>query len=423
MKEQGNRYPVGSRSHFVFHSVRFSDYRAALSTPGMARPVLSSVLARLPIIWISLSLLLYVERTTGSFASAGLASGAALIGVAFGSVVQGRLIDRLGPTRPLLVATGCFAMLMSATVVAVESGPSTALLVVLAAGVGGTQPLVGAASRALWERMIPQGPARTAGYAYEALSLEVFFILGPAIAGVLVAAPWAGTGLVCGALVMIAGSVWFALTRVVRSWEPAPTTGGNPLGAFASPGMRTVVLAVLGLGVTIGFVEVAVPAVAVSAGWPPMGGLMLSLWSASSVLFGVLYASRPWPRPMHLRLPALLAGFGLLTALVALPSSLPLIAVTLVVSGTLIASQSTAHSAVIEHVAPAGTAAEAFGWIITGGTVGIAVGQAAGGVLVEAAGTAVTFLVGGVSAVTVAAIVWLLRDTVRKGAALATTKA
>ncbi|WP_436501964.1 MFS transporter [Actinokineospora sp. HUAS TT18] len=381
----------------------------------MRTPVLGSALARLPIIWVSLSLLLYVERKTGSFAAAGLASGAALIGVAAGSVIQGRLIDRLGPTRPLLIATGAFGLFVSATILAVELLVPVPLLAVVAFGIGATQPLVGAASRALWERMVPAGPARTAGYAYEAISLEVFFILGPGIAGLLIAAPWAGTGLATGAAVLMLGATWFSLNRVVRAWTPTAAPTGNPLGAFASAGMRTVVLAVLGLGLTIGFVEVAVPAAAVNAGNPPLGGLLLSLWSATSVLFGVLYAMRPWPRPMHLRLPFLLATFGVLTGLVAIPTSVLWLGIALVMGGALIAPQSTAHSAVIEHVAPEGTAAEAFGWVLMGGTVGIAIGQATGGLVVEYLGIPAAFLGAGCSAVGVATFVWLFRDTVRRG--------
>ena len=44
-----------------------------------------------------------------------------LIGVSCGSVVQGRIIDRIGPTRPLLIASGALAAAGVALVVAIES--------------------------------------------------------------------------------------------------------------------------------------------------------------------------------------------------------------------------------------------------------------------------------------------------------------
>ncbi|GLZ32997.1 MFS transporter [Lentzea sp. NBRC 105346] len=397
------------------HSARLSDYRAALTTPGMRGPVVASLLARLPIAMVGLSMLLYVERATGSFASAGLVSAAALVGVATGAIVQGRLIDRYGPTRPLLATVGLFSVSVAASVLAVEAGAPVPVLVGLAFFVGSFEPMVGAASRALWERMVPVGPTRMAGYAYEAISMEVFFVLGPGLSGLLIAAPWAGTGVVVGAVLMIVGASWFALNPVVRAWGPSVSRPASLLGAFAYPGMRTVALAALGFGVTIGFVEVAVPAFATAAGEASLGGLLLSLWSVSSVIFGVVYGMRPWPRPMHLRLPVLLGGFGLLTLLLGVPFSLVGLSLALLVVGTLITPQSTAHSAAIEQVTPSGTAAEAFGWVITSVTVGLAIGQGISGQIVEHFGTRPAFFAAGFAGMLIALLVWIFRRTVRAG--------
>ncbi|GAA0239079.1 MFS transporter [Saccharothrix mutabilis subsp. mutabilis] len=399
------------------HSARLSDYRTALTTPGMRGPVVASLLARLPIAMVGLSLLLYVQRETGSFAAAGLVSAASLVGVAVGSIVQGRLMDRLGPTRPLLTAVGLFAVFVTLAVTAVEAGAALAVLVPLAFAVGFTEPMVGSASRALWAHMLPPGSARLAGYAYEAISMEVFFILGPGLSGLLVAAPWAGTGVVVGAASMVVGALWFALNPTVRGVRPEPVRR-NLLGALASPGMRTVALAALGFGVTIGFIEVAVPAAAANAGHVGLGGLLLSVWSVSSVLFGVVYAMRPFPRAMHLRLPVLLGGFALLSVLLAVPTSLLGLGAALLVVGTLITPQATTHSAAIEQVAPAGTATEAFGWVVTAVTVGLAIGQSASGQLVESHGTGTAFVAAAGAGLLVAALVWAFRRTVAAGAPL-----
>lgn len=55
-----------------------------------------SVLARLPLAMFSISLLIYAHHLTGSFAVAGLASGAYVIGRGVSSPVLGRLVDRHG---------------------------------------------------------------------------------------------------------------------------------------------------------------------------------------------------------------------------------------------------------------------------------------------------------------------------------------
>ncbi|MFD2417611.1 MFS transporter [Amycolatopsis pigmentata] len=390
-----------------------ADYRTALTTPGMAWPVVASVFARLPIAMVGLSALLYVQRETGSFATAGLVSAGSLVGVALGAVVQGRLIDRFGPTRPLLAISVLFAIAIAALAVAIEAHASTPLLVLLGVGIGVTEPMIGSASRALWGRVASAGSVRHAAWSYEAISMETFFILGPALAGLLVAAPWPGTGMAAGGACMVAGAVAFALSPVVRAWGPAETGPRRWLGALVSPGMRTLALAVLGFGAVIGFVEVAVPAATTLAGRPALGGVLLSVWSVSSVAFGVAYSLRPWPRRIPARLPVLLAAFGALVALSAAPSTLWGLTLALLAAGALITPQSAMHSTAIEIVAPAGTEAEAFGWVLTAVTLGLAFGQSTSGYLVEHYGPPAAFLAAAGVGLAIALGVWLLRGTVR----------
>ncbi|WP_329068738.1 MFS transporter [Amycolatopsis sp. NBC_01480] len=390
-----------------------ADYRTALTAPGSRRAVLASVLARLPIAMIGISALLYVQRETGSFATAGLVSASSLAGVSVGAVIQGRLIDRFGPTRPLLVTALVLTLSMTMLALAIEAHAATILLVALAALTGLSEPMVGSASRALWTRLLPAGSARNAAFSYEAISMEMFFILGPGIAGLLVTAPWPGTGMVAGTAAMVVGATLFALSPAVRAWGPAPRTKKPLLGALAGPGMRTLALAALGFGMVIGFVEVAVPAAATESGHASLSGLLLSAWSLSSVAFGVAYSLHPWPRRLGLRLPVLLGGFGALVALLALPSSLWALAILMLLAGAMITPQSTTHSAAIELVAPRGTAAEAFGWVLTAVTLGLAAGQSVSGYLVEHAGTSAAFLAAGVAGVVMAVVVWTLRGTVR----------
>lgn len=389
-------------------------YRIALTAPGSRGPLVSSVLARLPIAMIGISALLYVQHQTGSFAIAGLVSASALVGVSVGSVLQGRLIDRFGPTRPLLITTTIFAVVMTALIAAIETHAPSALLITLSAGIGLSEPMVGSASRALWGRLLPAGPARNAAFSYEAISMEAFFILGPGFAGLLITAPWPGTGMVVGGLCMITGAASFALSPTVRAWGPATERGGGRLlGALASPGMRTLAIAALGFGTVLGFVEVAVPAAATEAGHPAIGGLLLSAWSVSSVGFGIAYSLRPWPRPMGLRLPVLLAVFGACVALLAWPSTLWGLAVAMLAAGALITPQSTSHSAAIELVAPRNSAAEAFGWVLTSITLGLAFGQSISGYLVEHSGPPAAFLAAAAVSITLAAVVFARRRTVR----------
>ncbi len=394
-------------------SSSLADYRAALTAPGAALPAVMSAVARLPIAMIGLATLLYVQRASGSFAAAGLVSAGLLIGVSCGSIVQGRLIDRVGPTRPLLVAAVAQAAAGVTLIAAVEARASLATLVACAVVVGFTSPAMPGASRALWGRLVPPGRHRDAAFSYEAISLEVFFILGPSLAALLVALPWPGTGTAVALVGIVTGSIGFALTPAVRTHRPVPGPSAGVFGALVVPGLRTIVLASLGFGLVIGTVEVGVPAVTTAAGSVALGGVLLSAWSVASVLAGIAYSLRPWPRPLHLRLPVLLLAFAVCVGAMAVAGPLPALVVAMLLAGATITPQVTAHSLGVEATAPPGTATEAFGWVVTAATLGLSSGQSAAGVVVEAFGPHAAFLVGGLAGVVVAGGLWARRATLR----------
>jgi MFS family permease len=390
------------------------EYRAVLTTPGARGPVIAALLGRLPIAMVEFSLLLYLQRVTGSYARAGLVSASVLVGVAVGAVLQARVIDRIGPTRPLLLATATFAAFVTMTVLGVEREAPTALLAALALGIGVSQPAIGSASRAMWSRLLPPGSTRSAAMTYEAVITEVYFIVGPALSGILIAAPWPGTGLVAGALLMIVGTAWYALTPTMRGFRPDRNLVEQKglVGALTSPGLQTVAFASLGMGLILGFVEVAVPAAANHAGNVVAGGLLLGLWSISSAIFGLLYGARPWPRSLRMRMPVLLAGFSAFVVLLMIPTSLVGLALLMLLAGTLITPQTAAHADAIESVAIRGQVTESFGWVITAATLGIGLGQAASGQIVERAGIDYSYLVAGLVGSVIATVVYLRRKTI-----------
>ncbi|WP_457130250.1 hypothetical protein [Mycobacteroides abscessus] len=141
--------------------------------------------------------------------------------------------------------------------------------------------------------------------------------------------------------------------------------------------------AATGLGICLGGVEVAIPAALRTQSSPGLGGLVLSGWTITSVLFALFYGTRPWPAEVSNRVPALLAAFAALIAASAIPRA-PLGACALIlIAGTLIAVQPTTYSLALQHVVPNTQVAEGFSWILTSMTVGAAVGQLVSGQIVE----------------------------------------
>jgi MFS family permease len=92
-------------------------------------------------------------------------------------------------------------------------------------------------------------------------------------------------------------------------------------------------------------------------------------------------------------------------------TSLVGLTIVMLVAGAVITPQVTAQSLALEVAAPAGTATEAFGWVITAITLGVAAGQSTTGWLVERAGPPAAFLAGGVAGVLLAVVLWVRRHT------------
>ena len=81
----------------------FTTYRRVLALPGALVFSMSGLVARLPISMVSLGIVLLVSTRTGSYSLAGTVSASYLIASALFSVLQARLIDRLGQSRVLPV--------------------------------------------------------------------------------------------------------------------------------------------------------------------------------------------------------------------------------------------------------------------------------------------------------------------------------
>lgn len=416
------------------HGVQRAHYAQLARVPGVPLFAVASVFARVPIAMSSIAILLYVQRMEGTFASSGVVGGSVLVGVAGGTLVQGRLLDAFGTRRALGPVLVAFAAVAALTFWAVEAHAPVAVLVVCALLFGLTQPAVSAASRSVWAKALPPGPVQEAALTYEAISLEVFFIVGPAVAGMLAATPWAGTGLLVAVLLMVAGTLGF-LAAPLAGRARAGSSGvqarriarresaRRSRELVRNPGMHTLVVLAGGFGVLLGAVEVTAPAVAASAGQLALSGVLLGGWSLTSVVFGLIYAGRPWPRALHRRAPLLLAAFAALIALMALPHGLIGFVIALLVAGSLITPQATVHSLLVGRVAPAAASGEAFAWVVTAVTLGLGIGQAAAGPLFTAYGVAGSLLPAVVFGMLLAGVAWLRRATLAPAAGASASSA
>jgi MFS family permease len=398
--------------------------RTVLAVPGALPMAAWSVLGRFGFAMVNLSLLIYVEARTGSYAVAGAISAAGLIGTAAGIVGQSKLIDRYGATRTLLACTGPYALLSAAVLVLIPAGVPTPALALLVAAQCGVLPTVQVASRSMWRHLAPAGPVRDAAYNYEAVSFELCWLLGPAGAAVLATWLWPGSALLTAVTLSTIGAAGFALTGVVRFHsrqmrsEAVAEHPDRPAdrGVFRPAGLAVLLVATGAFGLTVGFVVVGVTAGTQANGLPELAGLLLALWSISSVLSGMAYQRSPWPRPLTVRLPLLMAVLGTVLIIPSvLGGALPL-AIAVILAGATLVPQITVHNTLLDGLVPQRRLSEAFGWITTAIFAANAGGQALGGLVIQRYDYQAGFRTAAACAVVLAAVVWTARRTLTSAA-------
>src|ERR1700733_8089707 len=217
------------------------------SSTGIRRLFATSILARLPLAMLSLGLLVHAQHLTGSFAAAGVVTGVYAIALAIGGPLLGHLVDRRGQTSVLLASATVAAALLVAIAVQ-PMGASLAVLLPLAAGIGLSEPPVGACLRTQLPALLSDPGAVRAAYALEASAVELTFIFGPPIA-LGIGALWSmGAALAAGGIVLLLATAAFAAQPASRNWRPAPAGPRPRGGSLRAPAMRTLGVVLIAVG-------------------------------------------------------------------------------------------------------------------------------------------------------------------------------
>src|SRR4051812_44458162 len=393
-------------------------YRRVLGAPHVRALVVSSILARTPVGMISLALVLYVERLTGSFGSAGAVTAAFAIAAGIASPLQGRLIDRVGQARVLVPCVYLHAAALLAVVALGQAGAPIVILGLAAAVAGAGTPPVGPALRPLWPQVVDDEALLPAAYALDSILIEAVFSVGPLLTAALVAIFSPVAAIVAGAAIVLTGTLWFAALPPSRAWRGEPSTAGWA-GPLHAPGMITLLVASIGAGACFGVFEVALPAFGKDHGSASLGGPLITAWALGSMTGGILYGA------LSERLGALPRVFLCLIALLPLVSSLTLLATSIAamaalvpLAGIVIAPGQATQNQLVGAVAPVGTITEAYTWVLTGLIVGLAGGNALAGALVDASGWRAAIFSGCVLAGVGALLAFLRRRTLRPLAAV-----
>jgi MFS family permease len=383
-------------------------YRELLGLPHAKALVGWSLLGRVPVGMTPLALLFLVRSQGESYGAAGIVVAVYAVALGVGAPIGGRQVDRYGPTPVLLIRVVLFAAFLTAVVLLAVADAEIAPIAFFSALAGLSMPPLSSTVRVVWPRLA-RDELRSTAYALEAALQELHFVGGPLLAAALAAiepvAAVAGAG-----LASLVGTTAVARLPPVRETPPSRAGGAGRLGALGSAGVRTIVLYAATAGVAFGAVELAMPALAEEHGARELGGIALACFSAGSLVGGLLAGLRPTRSDLRRFVSGAFVLSGALLAF-QLAVSIPTLCVLAFVAGLPIAPTIGALYTLIDRTARQGTAAEAFAWFGTAISIGIAIGSALGGLLVDERGVRWSFAVGAVVAFAGAALGWLRRGT------------
>jgi predicted MFS family arabinose efflux permease len=369
-------------------------YRAVLSTPGAPAFEVAGFLARLPIATVGLGIVLLVSTRTGSYALAGSVSASAIVAQAAAAPMMARLIDRVGQARVLVPVFAGFATANVVMVGAVEADLRTPIPHLAAIAVGVLEPPVGACVRARWRHALAGTSLLHTAFSLEAVIDEAIFMVGPVVVTVLATQVHETAGLLAIAVFATAGGWWLAAQRAT---QPPPSrdehTDRTPAASMRWPALGPIVLVGALLGSLFGAAEVVTVAFAREHGHQAAVGALLAAWALGSLIAGLITGAVPWRSSARTRYR--LGSLALCAVMVPLPfiDGLWLLGAVLFVAGFAISPTLVATVSLIDDTVPSQRLTEGITWVTTGLGLGVAVGAAVAGRIIDDLGASPAYWV------------------------------
>lgn len=383
-------------------------YGRLLRTPRAWTFLLPGFAARQPFAMLTISIVLLVQHTDGSYGSAGAVAAVSGVAMALFAPQSGRLADRFGQGAVLVPCVLVHAASAASLVVLALTDAPLWALIAAAIPTGASVPQVGPMVRARWATALAGSAGGEAllptAAAFESVTDEFTFVIGPVLATALSAGVHPAAALVAEAVLTLLGGLLFALRRSTqppvrpRQRPKAGSASDSPArargGALAVPGVRVLAVAFLGVGSVFGGMQVSLTAFSQSIGDPGVNGPLYGVFAAGNMLSGLAFGAVTWKRTGPRR--RLVLGYTALTLAAAVlwaPRSIPLLAVLGLLAGLTIAPALISGYTLVEALVAPTARTEALTWL----TGAVALGQAAAvtvsGRLADAYGAHAGFLV------------------------------
>ncbi|GAA3132234.1 MFS transporter [Streptomyces rectiviolaceus] len=366
-------------------------YRVLFSAPGAKGFSAAGLLARLPLPMTHMGILTMLSELRGEYALAGAVAGTFTLSMALIGPQISRVVDRLGQGRVLLPATGVsVAALGGLLLCAYYDAPVWTLFVF--AFLAGFMPSMGAMVRARWTHLYRGSSRLNAAYSLESVVDELTYIVGPAIAVVLGTALFPEAGPMVAAVLLVVGVLLFVPQK--RTEPPVqPQARGAGRSAIRSGSLLAMALTLMFGGAIAGTVDTMGLAFAQEQGQKGSAGIVFAVYAVGSAVSGLTFGALKWSVPLPRLLVLGVTGTALTTLPFLVVNSIATLSAAVFLAGVFFAPTMVTIMGIVEKLTPAARLTEGMTWMIAGLQIGVALGAAASGQVVDSFGTRAGFVV------------------------------
>jgi MFS family permease len=393
-------------------------YGDVLRLPGAWQFSASAFVARFPISMLGIGIVLLITSTRDSYADAGAVAAAALVAGSLVAPLQARLADRVGQPRVVAPLLAVHVAALAVGVWEATAGGSLLLISAAAAVAGASLPQFGSFVRVRWADQL-QGTGRLpTAFALESVLDEVIFVVGPVLVTLVATAVSPVLGVLGTLAFTVGGGLAFLACRGTVPPRHTPVAGERrePLPIRV---LTPLVAAFAGLGTVFGSVEVSTVGFADEAGRPALAGVVLAAFAGGSLVSGLVFGAVVSGGPSRRRLATALGVLVVALVLTLAASNLGTLAGGLAVAGVTISPALITGFGLAEQASPRSRVTEALAWTSTALGVGVAIGAALVGPIIDTRGADAAFVVPVVAAAVACAASGLLPATVRASLASA----
>ncbi len=363
-------------------------FHEVLARPGALKFSAAGFVGRMPMSMFGLGTVLLIASVTGRYGLAGIVAAAGSVGYAVCAPQAARLADRFGQRRVLRPMAVFYAAATTLLIICAEFRAPLWTMLVTGGLAGASMPSLGSMVRARWSALLGDSPLLHAAFSLESVLDEAIFVIGPAVVALLATEVYPAAGVAVAMAACVTGTLLFAaqrgtepLTGPARLPQPAARSSRIP-----APGLITLAPVYLCLGAMFAAIDLSTVDFAQKHGHKPLAGFILGAYALGSAVGGLCYGSRTWHAPVHRSFALTLCTVAAGTATFWALPGLAVLTVVIFCSGLAISPTFIAGFSLIEQQAPAERRTEGMAWLTSAISVGVAVGSAVAGHVIDADG-------------------------------------